>query len=129
MKTANLYTNHKHRVHHFDGRELGYELRGKTTAQRAALAAHYSADGFKIDLHSLTAKQVAALFRISVPTLDSAKALTLAERAAVFFRLAPLVNPTRKLERDIAAVGIDRAFSALERVMDNGVNGNGASAS
>ena len=66
MKTANFYTNHKHRVHHFYGRELVYELRGKTAAQRAVLAAHYSADDFKIDLHSLTAKQVAALFRVSV---------------------------------------------------------------
>jgi hypothetical protein len=119
------YTDDQERVHHLFGRDLAYELRGKTTAQRAVLAAHYTADGERVVLYSPTKKQVAALFRVSVATLDAAKALDQAERVAVFHCQAPLVSPTRKLERDIAVVGFDESFKALERVMDAG---NGASA-
>jgi hypothetical protein len=114
------YTDPQLRVHHLNGRDLAYELRGKTAAQRAVLAAEYTADDHKVVLHFPTEKQVAALFRISVATLDAAKALKGPERAAVFHRLSPLVNPTKKLERDIAAVGFDESFKALERVMDAG---------
>jgi len=95
-----------------------------TAARRAVLAAEYTTDGLKIVLHFPTEKQVAALFRISVPTLDAAKALNKAERVAVFHCQAPLASPIRKLERNIAAVGVDASFEALERVMGAG---NGAS--
>jgi hypothetical protein len=117
------YTDSQPHVH-LDGRRLAYELRGKTAAQRAVIAAQYLADGHKIVLYSPTEKQVASLFRVSVATLDAAKALGPAELAAVYWYCAPLVSPTRKLERDIVTVGTDQAFSTLERVMDS----NGASA-
>src|SRR5262245_56636199 len=130
MMRTNSYTNHQQRVHHLSGRELGYELRGKTAAQRAVLAAQYCADDHTVVVYDLTEKQLAALFRISVPTFDTAKALDQSERATGFPGLSPVVSPTRRLERDIAAVGIDRAFSALERVMDGkGANGQAMSAS
>jgi hypothetical protein len=118
------YTDHQQCVHHLNGRKLGYELRGKTAAQRAALAPEYTADGYAIVPYCLTEKQLAALFRVSVATLEAAKALSKEERGWVFYKLQPLVSPTRKLEHTIRTAGVEQSFKVLERVMDR----NGASA-
>lgn len=73
-----LYTNGQpaptspaSRVHHVDGRDLAYVLRGTTADIRAKLAVAYAADGMVV--HKQTDKQLAALFRTSVYRLAKAR--------------------------------------------------------
>ena len=60
-------------VHHFGGRDLAYELRGKSDAERARLAAKYGTDGGVVVLHDPTKGQLVALFRVTPYKLAKAR--------------------------------------------------------
>jgi hypothetical protein len=96
------------------GRDLAYELRNRTAAQRAALAASYDHyDRRNITVVSLTDGQWAGLFKISVPSLVAARALSPGERELVFMAMRPLIEPQDRLKSAIHKVGTEATFDLL----------------
>jgi hypothetical protein len=96
------------------GKELAYELRNRTAAQRAALAASYDRyPHSKITVVSLTDRQWAGLFRISIPSLVAARTLSATERELVFFARRPLIEPQDRLKSAIRKVGTEATFDLL----------------
>jgi hypothetical protein len=117
------YTDSRSQVHYLFGRELGYELRGKSPAQRAVMAAQYLANGGHIVLHVPTKKQLAALFRVSGATLDAAKALNEEERALVDRRNRPPIarklDERREQGKRHATKGKDGATALSDDAVEN----------
>jgi hypothetical protein len=96
------------------GRDLAYELRNRSAAQRAALAASYDHYAHsKITVVSLTDRQWAGLFKISVPSLLTARSLSPTERELVFFARRPLIEPRDRLKSAIRTVGTEATFDLL----------------
>jgi predicted xylose isomerase-like sugar epimerase len=105
------------------GRDLAYQLRNTTAAQRAAIAAE---DG---DRHLLILKptnaQRASVFKVSTRSLAVARALPSAERELVKRGLRRLVEPQDRkaavrtdadVERLIVEIGPERVMSLLDKI-------------
>jgi hypothetical protein len=90
----------------YSGRKLAYSLRGLSVDQRAVMAAKL---GPRLVLVELTAKQLAAVFRIPLCALQSAQHLNGQERADVHAGRRRLVEPSEELERAIRRVGVESA--------------------
>ena len=89
---------------HF-GRDLAYELRNKSAAQRAVLAAE-DGDG-PLYIFKPTNAQRAGFFKISIPTLTAARALPPAERERVKRGERPLIEPQDRLKAAISVIDTD----------------------
>lgn len=112
---------------HF-GRFLALQLRKKSAAQRAALAAE-DGDG-PLYIFKPTNAQRAKLFKVSPATLAAARALPPVERNKVKRGLRRLIEPQDRLkaamrvistdldniERVIVEIGLDRVLSTIDKL-------------
>jgi hypothetical protein len=87
----------------YAGKSLSYELRNKTAAPRAALAAGYD------DLHIIgpTRKQLAALFKVVPNTLAVASTLPPLERDRVLRGQRPLVEKQDRVKAACRVIDTD----------------------
>jgi hypothetical protein len=109
------------------GRDLAYQLRNKSAAQRAVIAAD-DGDG-PVYIFTPTVTQRAGLYKVSPRSLAYARALPLVERDRVKRGLRRLIEPQDRLKAAISVVktdvdvvsilvelGPDRVYRALEEI-------------
>ena len=98
------------------GRGLAYKLRGKSPAERAAIAASY--DRSAVSIICPTDKQLAAVFRISNAGLRAARVLPVEDRQEVLRGRKPL-NGQQSLDHIVRKHGVAPVWDALCRVIDH----------
>jgi hypothetical protein len=107
---------------HF-GKGLAYELRNKSAAQRAVIAAE-DGDG-DLYIYQPTNTQRASVYKVSPVTLAAARALPPVERDRVKRGLRPLIEPQDRLNAAISdddvvrvlnEIGCDRVWRVLDMV-------------